>query len=37
MEPAVYRVGETLLAKFDLAGFQLGRKTSLKWNTDYRS
>lgn len=26
MEPAVYRVGETLIAKFELAGFQLGEK-----------
>lgn len=26
MEPAVYRVGETLIAKFELAGFQSGEK-----------
>jgi len=33
MEPAVYRVGETLLAKFDLAGFQLGEKN--KFEVEY--
>ena len=26
LEPAVYRVGETLIAKFELVGFQLGEK-----------
>jgi hypothetical protein len=33
MEPAVYRVGETLLAKFELAGFQLGEKN--RFDVDY--
>ena len=33
MEPAVYRVGEALIAKFELAGFQLGEKN--KFEVDY--
>ncbi|MBI5918719.1 MAG: hypothetical protein HY849_05025 [Nitrosomonadales bacterium] len=33
MEQAVYRAGETLVAKFELAGFQLGEKN--RFEVDY--
>lgn len=33
MEPATYRVGETLIAKFELAGFQMGEKN--RFEVDY--